>query len=101
MKIIKFGLSEEANPNKLIVPDDFTPISAHMQNGGGIAIWGETYFESPRDAPQRTMYVFTIGTGWEVKRDRAASYFLGTVIDGVYVWHFYWSWIDGAITLPS
>jgi hypothetical protein len=101
MKIIKFTM-EEKDTNTFDVPDDFTPIHLELQ-GERVVVWGETYFENPREAPQRPMTFFTVGTGWNVKRDTVRSHYVGTAIlyGGGIVWHYYWSWLPDAIKYPE
>jgi hypothetical protein len=99
MKVIKFELPLlPTERNAFEVPEDFTPIAVAMP-GERITVWGETYFEKPREAPSREMTFFVVGTGWEVKRDVVQSHYLGTVhqLDGYIIWHMYWGWNRFAI----
>ena len=92
MKVIKFTL-DESDRTERHVPEDFTPISVQVQ-GETVTVWGETWFENPREAPTRPMTFFIVGTGWEVKADRVKTHFIDTVqvLEGAIIWHVYWSW---------
>lgn len=98
MKVIKFPLLLLEEVTELEVPYDFTILTCQEQ-GELTTLWGETFFEKPREAPKRTMYIFLVGTGWEVKRDTVKSYYIGTVQKerGAFIWHLYWSWDKEAI----
>ncbi len=53
------------------------------KQGDNVCVW----FEVDPDAPKDTMLLYCIGTGFGIVPTNCR--FLGTVIDGPYVWHFY------------
>ena len=65
----------------------FARILAVKSQGERIYVWIE-YDES---APNVSVDVIPFGTGWELPDELLAGMnYIDTVVDGPYVWHYYW-----------
>lgn len=76
------SVSDGLFPIEFTAPKDARPISVAMQNDK-ICMW----FECTPDAPKERLYVYSVGTGYGMVPEEAR--FIGTVVDGAYVWHIY------------
>lgn len=79
--IWKFPLNNEETPIEAHVIEFLT---VQMQNGQP-CVWA---IVDP-DRPPKKYKICIIGTGWECRKIDASKY-IGTVQDGMYVWHCFW-----------
>ncbi len=81
MSIWKFPI-ERAGKQVIEIPSDAQILSVHLQSGC-LCLWAVVSTDSPPET--RTISIF--GTGHPF--DREAGEFIGTVIDGQFVWHVF------------
>lgn len=84
-KIFKFGpLRHVANVRHAEHSLGFVkPLSAGIQDDGEIYLWAVS-----NPVADHGWEVVLVGTGWEVpERFDLSKHFVGTVQDGIYVWH--------------
>lgn len=79
--IWKFQLTNEETPIEAYVIEFLT---VQMQNGQP-CVWA---IVDP-DRPPKKYVIRIIGTGWECRKIDASKY-IGTVQNGLYVWHCFW-----------
>ena len=70
-------------PIEFYAPGDVVPLSVAVQNEM-VCLW----FECDPSQPKKINTVYCVGTGFGAIPDEGYS-FIGTVVDGPYVWHLY------------
>lgn len=73
----------DVRPLTVRVPFRARPLHVAEQGESDLAIWWDVL----PNAPLEPRKVFVIGTGWAV--DTAGCAYLGTIIDGSFVWHVF------------
>lgn len=66
----------------LLMPKGAIPLTVQKQDGK-VTMWAE--IERSRPIVERKLYLF--GTGWEI--DTEGLSYVGTIQDGIFVWHLY------------
>lgn len=74
--------SGEPYPIKFEAPRGSRPISVALQHGK-CCVW----FECHPERPKEEITIYSVGTGFGAVPDGCR--FLGTIVDGSYVWHLY------------
>ena len=69
---------------KLKVPFGARPLTVQIQDGKA-CLWVEV----DEKAPLEQFVLFCVGTGFGIPPNPPAQY-LATIVQGAYVWHFYW-----------
>lgn len=86
-KIWKAAVQPNSERDKAYAISIPAPVGARAisvgKQGGDVCVW----FEVDPAAEKSLLKVYCVGTGFGAVPDDAR--FLGTVIDGSYVWHFY------------
>ena len=66
---------------------NFVRILSIQAQGPNIYVW----MECDDDAPTSSIDIVAIGTGWEIPNEQMEGLtYVNSVIDGPYVWHYYW-----------
>lgn len=47
------------------------------------------WYQIDTSQPEETVQIFRVGTGWPLTVEIDQMKYLGSIIDGAYVWHFY------------
>jgi hypothetical protein len=68
------------------VPINAEPLSVGVQNGE-VCVWMKV---NPNNPKIGTTKLWCVGTGWGTIENLYYSRFLGTVINGAYVWHLWY-----------
>ena len=87
MKVIykyELGVDGEAR----IINDNIEKF-LHVESQYGIPmVWAEVNLDK---ASETSWKIFSIGTGWDLPDELMVGLnYVGTVLDGPYVWHYYW-----------
>ena len=82
-KIYKYRLFTDGAITSL--KDRFTKIMAIQNQMGGVYAW----IELDDDSPVVGLDLVAIGTGWEFGEELNDFFFVDTVQEGEYVWHFF------------
>lgn len=81
MRIYKYHLPQPGQYAVLDYHWGARPKLVALQNGSP-CLWAEVH----KDSTSRKAQVLCVGTGWDAPDDLE---YLGTVLDGDFVWHFY------------
>lgn len=73
----------------LRVPSDFDPLTVQVQ-GQSLCLWAAV----DSDLPLAEVEVRVLGTGYPVPEDLGGEYYVGSVQDGVFVWHVFCRRVD-------
>lgn len=96
LTVWKFPLHQ--HKQRLMLPNGSKILSVAMQHGVPM-LWA---LVNPEQDKQTEIHVFTRATGQEfdAEPDTAINFhFIGTVLDGPYVWHFFYKHISGTLML--
>jgi hypothetical protein len=80
--IYKYKLSEGLN--ELEIP--YIKILGVIYQGFTPTIYAIVDTENPN----KKLQVAVIGTGWEIEDNIISSNYIGTITNGVFVWHVFW-----------
>lgn len=85
-KVFKYPLIAKDGIDNLTVtlPEKHNIVHAGFDPNRQVCVWAEV---DPDDTKMVTYEVYRVGTGWEI--DLAKYWHLFTLLDGMFVWHFY------------
>lgn len=84
-RILKYEVGRDGQAATL--SGQFVRLLDVQSQGPSICVW----IECDESAPEVSIDVVAIGTGWDLPDELMVGLnYVGTVLDGPYVWHYYW-----------